>query len=48
MKNWPKDPTFKCSNVSQFELIKECLDIENGLVEKNEEIIIDFNLFQEY
>jgi len=23
------------------------LDVENGLVEENEEIIVDFNLFQE-
>jgi hypothetical protein len=28
-------------------LIKKCLDVENGLDEENEEIIVNFNLFQE-
>jgi len=48
MENWPKDPTFKCSNASQFKSIKECLDVKNGLLEENEEIIVDFNLFKKY
>lgn len=47
MKNWPKDPTFKCSNASQFKSIKESLDVETSLIEENEKIIVDFNLFKE-
>jgi hypothetical protein len=35
---------FKCFTIPIF---LKCLDVENGLVEESEEIIVDFNLFQE-
>jgi hypothetical protein len=46
MKNWLENPRFGCTNVKP-KSIEEYIDIENGMVSKNEELISDFNLFEE-
>ncbi len=45
MKNWPDDLRFGCkSGPKSFE---EFLNFENGVVFENENLIVDFNLFEE-
>jgi len=43
----PKDLVFQCSNASYFKPIEKYLDIKDGVVEENEELIANFNLFEE-
>jgi hypothetical protein len=46
MKNWPNDPKFGCT-FSLPNSIKENLKIEDDMISKNENLIINFNLFEE-
>jgi hypothetical protein len=46
MKNRSNDPRFGCT-IGLPKLIEEYLKIENGMVLKNEDLIADFNLFEE-
>ncbi len=44
MKNWLDSPRFKCtSGPKSFE---EFLNSKDGVVAKNENLIVDFNLFE--
>jgi hypothetical protein len=45
MKNWPNDLRFECtSGLKSFE---EFFNSESGIIFLNENLIIDFNLFEE-
>jgi hypothetical protein len=45
MKNWLDDPRFACtSGPKSFE---KFLNYEDDMVSKNEDLIVDFNLFEE-
>ncbi len=44
MKNWPNDLGFGCT--TKPKLIKEYLEIKNGMVLENEDLIVDCNLFR--
>jgi len=46
-KNWPYDPQSSWVASSKFELIREYVNIESITFEKNEELIINFGLFEE-
>ncbi len=43
MKNWPNIPRFGCTTRSKS--IEEYLEIENGMVLENEDLIFNFNFF---
>ncbi len=45
MKNQPNDPRFGCTIGPKF--IEEYLKIEDNMVLKNEDLIADFNMFEE-
>lgn len=45
MKNWPDDLGFGCTTKPKS--IKEYLEIKNGMVLENEDLIVDFNLFED-
>jgi hypothetical protein len=45
MKNWPDNLGFGCTNKPKS--IKEYLEIKNGMVLENEDLIVDFNLVEE-
>jgi hypothetical protein len=42
MKNWLDDPRFGCTTSLQ-----KCLEIEDGMVSKNENLVADFKFFEE-
>jgi len=44
MKNWLDDPRFGCK--SGFKSFEEFLNFEDGVVFENENLIVDFNLFE--
>ncbi len=46
MKNWLDDPKFGCAT-SLPNSIEEYLKIENDMISKNEDFIVNFNLFEE-
>jgi hypothetical protein len=43
----PNNLVFQCSDASYFKPIEKDLDIKDGVVEENEELITSFNLFEE-
>jgi hypothetical protein len=45
MNNWPDDLGFGCT--TKPKLIKEYLEIKNGMVLEDEDLIVDFKLFEE-
>ncbi len=45
MKNWPDDLRFGCTNGPKS--FEKFLNFEGGLVSKNENLIVVFNLFEE-
>jgi hypothetical protein len=45
MKNWPNDPRLKCT--TKTKLFKKFLNFEDSVVFENEDLIVDFNLFEE-
>jgi len=47
MKNWPYYPQSSCVTSSKFKLIGEYVNIESITFENNEELIINFGLFEE-
>ncbi len=46
MKNWLNDPWFGCIT-NLLKSIKKYLEIEDGMVSKNENLIANFKLFEE-
>jgi hypothetical protein len=45
MKNWPDDLRFKCTRGPKS--FEEFLNSKDHVISKNEDLIIDFNLFEE-
>jgi hypothetical protein len=46
MKNWLNDPRFGCT-IGLPNSIKEYFKIEDDMISKNEDFIVNFNLFEE-
>jgi hypothetical protein len=46
MKNWPNDPRFGCTT-SLPNSVEKYLKIEDDMISKNEDLIVNFNLFEE-
>ncbi len=44
MKNWLHDPRFRCTN--GFKSFEKFFNSKNNVVVKNEDLIVDFNLFE--
>jgi hypothetical protein len=45
MKNWLNDPRFGCINGPKS--IEEHMHVDSHMVSKNENLIVNFNLFEE-
>jgi hypothetical protein len=44
MKNWLDDPRFSCTNGPKS--FEKFFNFEDGMVSKNENLIVNFNLFE--
>jgi len=45
MKNWLNDLRFGCTN--GLKSIEEHMDVDNDMISKNENLIVNYNLFEE-
>jgi hypothetical protein len=45
MNNWLNDPRFGCTNEPKS--IEKHIDVDSDMVSKNENLIVNFNFFEE-